>query len=491
MKKLKIKKCMTSFLMLFAIAVSIVGVLPKSVAYADDTLKLPDFDFRIDDNKMDGSFQLFKWNPSCAGADTVSFWNSEKKEFCDAVISTSPLTDSYTYYKYSATTDGGSILMNTSENKCHSGSFEARGKKYYFVWYDSKLSNLDYGIEVKRGICFGSKEFVTEDSEKRICEYIISTLPTSFTVIGEDGMDTDEIPDGSSTKPIRDKSVGYPDVYDYKFLISSPSSHGDDGEHGEWDKLKNADYIKWKSKSTTGFNLIKPDSKYKNVYIQAKIVSRFQYNDSFWGNGDWHNYDNYGEEGYFDFINPSDKELTVTFQQLTELLPKTHAEKHHFKKYNFDYDYYFRIVYTRADDLKVIPTYYSGGWRRVSCHSNNGKHDENGEGENSSAVITDGDDEGGKWKTDKDSKDNDKNIDNGTGEGSDLDDAKDDADNKKKDTTSGSLDIDSVKGFMNEVGNVPKAIGKLFSFLPDWVTTFIGFGFVVLVALMIIKAIRG
>lgn len=149
------------------------------------------------------------------------------------------------------------------------------------------------------------------------------------------------------------------------------------------------------------------------------------------GNGDWHNYDNYGEEGYFDFINPSDKELTVTFQQLTELLPKTHAEKHNFKKYNFDYDYYFRIVYTRSDDLKVIPTYYSGGWRRISCHSNNGKHDENGEGNNSSAIITDGDDEGGEWKTDKDSKDNDKNIDNGTGEGSDLDDAKDDADNKK------------------------------------------------------------
>ncbi len=136
--------------MLVTMAVSIVGVLPKSVAYADETVELPDYDFRIDDNKMDGSFQLFKWNPSCAGADTVSFWNPEKKEFCDAVISTSPLTDSYTYYKYSATTDGGSILMNTSENKCHSGSFEARGKKYYFVWYDSKLSNLDYGIGVKK-----------------------------------------------------------------------------------------------------------------------------------------------------------------------------------------------------------------------------------------------------------------------------------------------------------------------------------------------------
>lgn len=483
MKRLKIKKCMTSFLMLSVMIISIIGVMPKTTAYADD--ELPDFDFRCNDNEVEGSFELFKWNPSCAGADTVSFWNSEKKEFCDAVISTSPLTDSYTYYKYSATTDGGSILMNKSENNCHSGSFEARGKTYYYVWYAMSSSGSNYGYRVKKGICYGSKEFDSADSEKYIRDYILDKLPTSFTVIGEDGVDTNKIPDGSTTNPIRDKSVGYPDIYDYKFLISSPSTDG------EWDKLKNADYIKWKSKSTTDFNLINPDSKYKNVYIQAKIVSRFQYNDSFWGNGDWHNYDNYGEEGYFDFINPSDKELTVTFQQLTELLPKTHAEKHNFKKYNFDYDYYFRIVYTRSDDLKVIPTYYSGGWRRISCHSNNGKHDENGEGDNSSAIITDGDDEGGEWKTDKDSKDNDKNIDNGTGEGSDLDDAKDDADNKKNDSSSGSLDIDSIKGFMNEVGNVPKAIGKLFTFLPDWVTTFIGFGFIVLVALIIIKAIRG
>lgn len=484
MKKLNIKKRMTSFLMLVAMAVSIVGVLPKSVAYADDTLKLPDCDFRrnyFDDERY---FDLYKWDSSCIG-DAVSFWNSEKRSFTTAVISTSPLKASYTKYIYTPKYGGGSEVSLSGEYSSHSGSFEARGKKYYYVWYSNTNENGNIGYQIKKGICFGSKDFNADDADKYICEYIIGTLPTSFTVIGEDGVDTNEIPDGSSTKPIRDKSVGYPDIYDYKFLISSPSTDG------EWDKLKNADYIKWKSKSTTGFNLTNPDSKYKNVYIQAKIVSRFQYNDSFWGNGEWHNYDNYGEEGYFDFINPSDKELTVSFQQLTELLPKTHAEKHYFKKYNFDYDYYFRIVYTRADDLKVIPTYYSGGWRRVSCHSNNGKHDEDGEGKNSSAVITDGDDEGGKWKTDKDSKDNDKNIDNGTGEGSDLDDAKDDADNKKKDTSSGSLDIDSVKGFMNEVGNVPKAIGKLFSFLPDWVTTFIGFGFVVLVALMIIKAVRG
>ena len=485
MKKFKIIMCMTSILMLAVMVVSIIGVMPKTTAYADDTEELPDYDFRQNNLSNEEYFHLFKWDSSCAGADSVSFWNNEADTFCNARISTSPIRAKYTDYVYVGKYGGGSSLDRTNELTSHSGTFEARGVEYYYVWYEMTSTHGSYGYQAKKGICFGTKEKLYQKSETYIRDYILGKLPTTFTIIGDDGVDTDKIPDGSSTNPIRDKSVGYPDIYEYNFLFSSPSSGG------EWDKLKSADYFKWKSKSTTGFKLINHDSKYKDVYIQAKVVSKMQYNDSFFGKGEWHNFDNYGEEGYFGLLDPSDKELSVDYQKLTETLPKSFMETHNFKSQYFDFDYYFRIVYTRADDLKVIPTYYSGGWRRISCHSN-GKHDENGEGENSSAIITDGDDDGDGWKTDDDSKDNDKNIDNGPSGGSDLDDAKDNANNKKNDSSfSGSLDIDSIKAFMSEVGNVPKAIGKLFSFLPTWVTTFIGFGFVVLVALIIIKAIRG
>lgn len=508
MKKLKIKKRMTSFLMLVAMAVSIIGVMPKTVAYADNasgSYTITESRYRDDGTEWvnkDGKQYVYTVNPVSMNGDKLYMFCDNSKFgkkgvsgmqgfiLCRDVSNGAPDLKSFEV-NWTSVNDGRTGSIGTTS--VHKYTYE--GHTYsYACYFGSSTHSYKSNASKSFGVDFKSLYAKFGNDDSKVYKYLLRVALHEIqdtTMVVEAGSDTSEDLPGTSSNPIRDKSVGYPDIHDYKFLIVSPSTHSDDGEHGEWDKLKNADYIKWKSKSTTGFNLIKPDDKYKNVYIQAKIVSRFQYNDSFWGNGEWHNYDNYGEEGYFDFINPSDKELTVSFQQLTELLPKTHAEKHHFKKYNFDYDYYFRIVYTRADDLKVIPTYYSGGWRRISCHSNNGKHDENGEGKNSSAVITDGDDEGGKWKTDKDSKDNDKNIDNGTGEGSDLDDAKDDADNKKKDTSSGSLDIDSVKGFMNEVGNVPKAIGKLFSFLPDWVTTFIGFGFVVLVALMIIKAVRG
>lgn len=485
MKKLKIKKHMTSFLMLAVMVVSIIGVIPKNIVHAG--VDKDNFDGNsliattsVKDDFTDGTGKHINVEYTIKGSDNVYLISVDD-------IYRLVSKESFTAERIATTDDGSPYsdkYVTVSSGNC---------KHYNYYYADIQILNKQT-TRTGYATTYDKMKALADSNPNKydsIPSHFLGAFLYDVSIMEIFEEHKEGEPDGSSTNPIRDKSVGYPDIYDYNFLIASPSTHGDDGEHGEWDKLKNADYIKWKSKSTTGFNLIKPDRKYKNVYIQAKIVSRFQYNDSFWGNGEWHNYDNYGEEGYFDFINPSDKELTVTFQQLTELLPKTHAEKHHFKKYNFDYDYYFRIVYTRTDDLKVIPTYYSGGWRRISCHSNNGKHDENGEGKNSSAVITDGDDEGGKWKTDKDSKDNDKNIDNGTGEGSDLDDAKDNADNKKKDTSSGSLDIDSVKGFMNEVGNVPKAIGKLFSFLPDWVTTFIGFGFVVLVALMIIKAVRG
>lgn len=493
MKKLKIKKRMTSFLMLVTMAVSIVGVLPKSVAYADETVELPDYDFRIDDNKMDGSFQLFKWNPSCAGADTVSFWNPEKKEFCDAVISTSPLTDSYTYYKYSATTDGGSILMNTSENKCHSGSFEARGKKYYFVWYDSKLSNLDYGIGVKKGICFGSKEFVTEDSEKRICEYIIGTLPTSFTVIGEDGVDTDAIPNGTADRPFEDKKIGH-------LILNNQKGQDVLPENRDTDAVSSYQVFKWKSKTDTGFSLTK--NKYARTYVEAKVESRcviYKHMNSYYVKNNFtskkieednevkEKFKNFGESATISKTIQADKlEYVLSFDKIDELLPKTAKEWHNDFYVGHNYRVYFRVLCT--DSLTVIPdendnSWHSGGWSYVDF-SLDGVVSGNGDGHF---------DNDGVWITDNKKDD----INNG-GRDTFIDDdaAKDDRENSsnwgRKDPESDSgLDTSNIKGFMNQVGNVPKAIGKLFTFLPDWVTTFIAFGFVLLIALMIIKAIRG
>lgn len=471
MKKLKIKKRMTSFLMLVAMALSIVGVLPKSVAYADDTLKLPDFDFRCDDNKMEGSFQLFKWNPSCAGADTVSFWNSEKKEFCNAVISTSPLTDSYTYYKYSATTDGGSILVNKSENRGYSGSFEARGTKYYFVWYANKTFGLDYGYGVKRGICFGSKEFVTEDSEKRICEYILKTLPTSFTVIGENGVDTNAVPDGSENNPLSDKDIGTIILKSHGFISTKNDQFmGDVSCSYDY-------YFKYKDKTSSGFSLT--DNKYARTFIEVKVQNQCVLYDK--DNKDvveeyYPHYGEYYSYKKFPLESINNNTLRVGWG---DIYSKWNDYSEHPLATNKKLAYRFMIRVVCTDSLTVIPDeksgWHAGGWRSILFDGSKFIEETNGHV-----------DKDGQWKDDQDDGHN-----NSSDKTSHNNESKDDVDKIMSDESSSSSSVSSIKSFLNDVGNVPKAIGKLFSFLPSWCTDFIAFGFVVLVALMIIKAIRG
>lgn len=488
MKKLKIKKRMTSFLMLVAMAVSIVGILPKSVAYADDTLKLPDFDFRIDDNKMDGSFQLFKWNPSCAGADTVSFWNPEKKEFCDAVISTSPLTDSYTYYKYSATTDGGSILMNKSENKCHSGSFEARGKKYYFVWYENKLSNLDYGIGVKRGICFGSKEFVTEDSEKRICEYIIGTLPTSFTVIGEDGVDTDSVPDGSENNPLLDKDIGTIIIKSHAFIpvknnVAYPLLPQTDDSTFAYYRFK------YKDKTSSGFSI--SNNKYARTFIQVRVQNQCVLLDPNDRNVIKEFYKHYGEFYQYKNIpteNISDNIFKVSWDDIT-LKWSDFTEHPNSTNKKLAYRFMIRVICT--DSLTVIPDeksgWHAGGWRSILFDGSNFVEETNGH------ITNDG-----KWTDDKDDGHN-----NSSDKTTDVPKTEDEANDSMNDNSSNSSTnfvdklkqaknaFDTANEYIKQVLKVPTMLGKLFSFFPDWVLYPFEFAFALIPWIIIYKLLRG
>lgn len=49
----------------------------------------------------------------------------------------------------------------------------------------------------------------------------------------------------------------------------------------------------------------------------------------------------------------------------------------------------------------------------------------------------------------------------------------------------------NVKSFLNSIGYVPEFFTKIFSFLPDWCLTFVGFGFTIIVAIGVYKMVRG
>lgn len=463
MKKIKIKKCMTSFLMLAVMVVSIIGVIPKTTAYADDTEELPDYDFRCDDYSNNGSFELFKWNPSCAGADTVSFWNSEKKEFCDAVISTSPLTDSYTYYKYSATTDGGSILMNKSENNCHSGSFEARGKTYYYVWYSMSTSSGHIGYRVKKGICYGSKDFDSADSETYIRDYILGELPTTFTIIGNDGVDTDKVPDGSADNPFVDENIGRLVIKKGKaYFFNTGKSH------------QQVETIEWAKKSDSGFSLLNND--YALTRIEVKIGNRNKVYGDIEGHGEPKEVDNFDEVYPFKYVSPKDNPYDFGFTDMMSA-SKTDLTKYNPSMLAHEYDLYFRIVC--SDAIGTSAKFYCGEWTRYRVTD---AVNQKGDNESDNGHF----DDDGKWVKDEDTK-----VDSGGISSVTDEDEKDEDFDSFDDPENFTPNIDNIKSFFKQLGNVPKAIGKLFSFLPDWVTDYVAFGFVVLVALMIIKAIRG
>lgn len=486
MKKLKIKKRITSFLMLAVMAVSIVGVMPKITAYADD--ELPDFDFRCDDNEAEGSFELFKWNSSCTGADTVSFWNSEKKEFCDAVISTSPLMDSYTYYKYSGTTDGGSILMNKSENNCHSGSFEARGKTYYYVWYALSSSNLNYGYRVKKGICYGSKEFDSADSEKYIRDYILGELPTTFTVIGNDGVDTDSVPDGSENNPLLDKDIGTIILKSHAFIpVKNNSAYPllpqtDDSTFAYY-------RFKYKDKTSSGFSI--SNNKYARTFIQVRVQNQCVLLDPNDRNVVKEFYKHYGEFYQYKNIpteNISDNIFKVSWDDI--VLKWSDADEHPLST-NKKLEYRFMIRVICTDSLTVIPDeksgWHAGGWRSIVFDGSNFIEETNGH------ITNDG-----KWTDDKDDGHN-----NSSDKTTDVPKTEDEANDSMNDNSSNSSTnfvdklkqaknaFDTANEYIKQVLKVPTMLGKLFSFFPDWVLYPFEFAFALIPWIIIYKLLRG
>ena len=105
-------------------------------AYADDSLKLPSYDFKIIDNNDTDNFDLYKFKDS---GRCVSFYYDNttdgKSCFTTAIISTSPISDYATCYIYRAKYGGGSQLYKESDDRVHSFTFSYNSIKYYISYY--------------------------------------------------------------------------------------------------------------------------------------------------------------------------------------------------------------------------------------------------------------------------------------------------------------------------------------------------------------------
>ena len=147
--------------------------------------------------------------------------------------------------------------------------------------------------------------------------------------------------------------------------------------------------------------------------------------------------------------------------------------------YQFEPIWYLRIV---SKDNKYGP------WVRVE-RTSGGKYKVDSVDDNDDPVR---DDDGGYKKPDSNSE----VVSGGDG----LEDAKDkvpkaeekqDEDDKDEITSGNNSTFDKLEQFVKGIGDVPKIIADIFSFLPSWCLEVVAIGFALLVILIVVKFIRG
>lgn len=497
MKKLKIKKRMSSFLMLAVMVVSIISLIPKTDAFAKveysggQITRSSHFNHSYSFKDPNGTDTKVTYNLGTVDSNYLYLIEFAYNDYSDYVFAS--YGDFSGTVTYESDDDSSSRSISSTAVDC-----SKYGRIYITSPYTdipSKFPHLKYKMSQlnelrdsgKLDLCGGENMYAHFCA--KVCNYKGRYSGDMETIV-ECG---DGIPDGTADNPYEDKEIGH-------LILTGQKGQDVLPENRDTDAVSSYQVFKWKSKTDTGFSLTK--NKYAQTRIEAKVESRcviYKHMNSYYAKNNFtskkieednevkEKFKNFGESASISKVIPADSlEYVLSFDKIDELLPKTAKEWHNDLYVGHNYRVYFRVLCT--DSLTVIPdendnSWHSGGWSYVDF-SLDGVVSGNGDGHF---------DENGEWVTD-DKKDD---INNG-GRDTFVDDdaAKDDRNNSsdwgRKDTNSDSgLDTSSIKGFMNQVGNVPKAIGKLFTFLPDWVTTFIAFGFVLLIALMIIKAIRG
>lgn len=461
MKKLKIKKCMTSFLMLAVMIVTIFGFMPKTNVFAAT------FSFTSTDSWRGDKAEksTASWSP--VGGSSIKYYvaysTGHNYTGFFAISKGEPFSLSITNLKNDSIT--GTNHVDYTDSIVIDGVtyyYYALGNSYPGPTNDTNFYN--YKWSGASGTCLFSGNHTDKDFVKYFitgkfpddCKF--DTTMTSTT-------------EGSSDDPIEDKDIGTIVLKSHGFISTK-------NEQFMGDVSCSYDYyFKYKDKTSSGFSLT--DNKYARTFIEVKVQNQcVLYNKD---NKDiieeyYPHYGEYYTYKKFPLESINNNTLRVGWG---DIYSKWNDYSEHPLATNKKLAYRFMIRVVCTDSLTVIPDekngWYAGGWRSILFDGSKFVEETNGHvGED------------GKWKDDKDDGHN-----NSSDKTSHNNESKDDVDKIMNDDSSSSSSISNIKSFLNDVGNVPKAIGKLFSFLPSWCTDFIAFGFVVLVALMIIKAIRG
>lgn len=276
---------------------------------------------------------------------------------------------------------------------------------------------------------------------------------------------------GSEDNPILDEEIG-------RLVLESYSLHPDTFANLTGNSTQYYDCIKWKNKTSSGFNLKK--SGYPVVKVQVKIKPSATYK---FVTGKTDILEAESEDFKLGMFNATDYEARFQFHELvskyygTYLVSQSPTSNGSKDELTVNFEYYLRVCV--SDSLTVIPTqttgWKCGPWQRqLICGT---YQDKNGSTDSGDF------DENGDWVSNGDNEDNYLDDVPTSNDGSDVDG--DDVVKKE------NYDTGDIKSLLSQVGDFPKLIKKLFSFLPQWCLTLFAFGFGCMIVLLLIKTVRG
>lgn len=239
--------------------------------------------------------------------------------------------------------------------------------------------------------------------------------------------------------------------------------------------------VQWANKTDTDFSLT--NNKYAITRIEVKIGNRVTYFGDIEHHGTGKKVDNFGKVYPFKYVIATDNPHDFSFKDMLSA-SKTDLTKYNAAMLEHEYDLYFRVVCGTAYGTSA--EWHCGNWTRYRV-TDDPKQD--GKNESDNGHFNDN----GEWEKDKDT-----DVDSGgIGNVDDKDDLEDDfnhfkdSENWKDWLNKEGLDLDSAKTFIDQVADVPKMIGDLFSFFPDWVKYSFALGFAFIPVIIVIKFLRG
>lgn len=489
MKKLKIKKRMTSFLMLAVMVVSIIGVIPKTIAYANDDVEIKDYTFGIcSADNPDTDMSLEKFSVQESAWRNIAFVNVEKGQYVVASIVKGVSIDN-TIYKYRYLSKGDSTyLHDESSFRGVIENYTYNNTDYCFVVRYGTYNPSSFVFKVNKAMCFTTTENVASAPSVWIRDFIGDALPTTFTQVSDDGMDSSKIPNGSQDNPYEDKDIGTIILKSHAFIpVKNNTAYPllpqtDDSTFAYY-------RFKYQDKTSSGFSI--SNNKYARTFIQVRVQNQCVLLDPNDRNVVKEFYKHYGEFYQYKNIpteNISDNIFKVSWDDIT-LKWSDFTEHPNSTNKKLAYRFMIRVICT--DSLTVVPDeksgWHAGGWRSIVFDGSKFVEETNGH-------VTDD----GTWTDDKDDGHN-----NSSDKTTDVPKTEDEANDSMNDSSSNSSTnfvdklkqaknaFDTANEYIKQVLKVPTMLGKLFSFFPDWVLYPFEFAFALIPWIIIYKLLRG